>query len=75
VDVLCFEGTKNGLAVGEAVIFFDKTLAERFRLSAQTSRPARFQNALPLRAMVAVLESGAWLRLPKSRNPARRQGE
>ena len=25
VDVLCFGGTKNGLAVGEAVVFFDPT--------------------------------------------------
>jgi threonine aldolase len=30
VDVLCFGGTKNGMAVGEAVIFFDRRLAEDF---------------------------------------------
>ena len=29
VDVLCFGGTKNGLPVGEAVVFFDRRLAER----------------------------------------------
>ena len=29
VDVLCFGGSKNGLAMGEAVVFFDReTLAE-----------------------------------------------
>ena len=30
VDVLCFGGVKNGLAAGEAVLFFDKALAEEF---------------------------------------------
>ncbi len=30
VDVLCFGGTKNGMAVGEAVLFFDKKLAADF---------------------------------------------
>ena len=30
VDVLCFGGTKNGLPVGEAVVFFDRTLSEDF---------------------------------------------
>lgn len=30
VDVLCFSGTKNGLALGEAVVFFNRSLAEDF---------------------------------------------
>ena len=30
VDVLCFGGVKNGLAAGEAVLFFDKALAHEF---------------------------------------------
>ena len=30
VDVLCFSGTKNGLALGETVIFFNRKLAEDF---------------------------------------------
>ena len=30
VDVLCFGGVKNGLAVGEAVLFFDRELAHEF---------------------------------------------
>jgi len=30
IDVLSFGGTKNGLMAGEAVIFFDKSLAEDF---------------------------------------------
>src|SRR5215207_9290070 len=31
VDVLSFGGTKNGMMYGEAVIFFDKTLATDFK--------------------------------------------
>lgn len=30
VDVLCLGGTKNGMAVGEAIIFFDPKLADGF---------------------------------------------
>ena len=30
VDVLCFGGTKNGMACGEAILFFDRKLAEDF---------------------------------------------
>ena len=30
VDVLCFGGSKNGMAVGEAVIYFDHKLSEEF---------------------------------------------
>ncbi len=30
IDVLCLGGTKNGMAVGEAVIFFDPKLAKEF---------------------------------------------
>jgi len=31
VDVLSFGGTKNGLMFGEAVVFFDKSLAKNFK--------------------------------------------
>jgi threonine aldolase len=30
IDVLCFGGTKNGMAVGEAVVFFNRELAREF---------------------------------------------
>jgi len=30
IDVLCFGGTKNGMAVGDAIVFFDRNLAEDF---------------------------------------------
>jgi len=62
VDVLCFGGTKNGMAVGEAVIFFDRALAEDFgyrcKQAGQLASKMRFLSA----PWVALLESGAWLR-------------
>ena len=62
VDVLCFGGTKNGLAVGEAVLFFDKKLAADFdyrcKQAGQLASKMRFLAA----PWVGLLESGAWLR-------------
>ncbi|SNB71153.1 L-threonine aldolase [Arboricoccus pini] len=62
VDVLCFGGTKNGMAVGEAVIFFDKALAADFdyrcKQAGQLASKMRFLSA----PWVGLLESGAWLR-------------
>jgi threonine aldolase len=62
VDVLCFGGTKNGMAVGEAVLFFDPALAEDFdyrcKQAGQLASKMRFLSA----PWVGMLESGAWLR-------------
>jgi threonine aldolase len=61
VDVLCFGGTKNGMAVGEAVLFFDPALALDFdyrcKQAGQLASKMRFLSA----PWVGVLESGAWL--------------
>ncbi len=61
IDVLCFGGTKNGMAIGEAVIFFDKRLAEEFayrcKQAGQLASKMRFLAA----PWVGMLESGAWL--------------
>ena len=62
VDVLCFGGTKNGMAIGEAVIFFDTKLAEDFdyrcKQAGQLASKMRFLAA----PWVHMLETGAWLR-------------
>ncbi len=61
VDVLCFGGTKNGMAVGEAIIFFKKELAQEFayrcKQAGQLASKMRFLSA----PWVGMLESGAWL--------------
>ena len=62
VDVLCFGGTKNGMAVGEAVVFFDTALAQDFdyrcKQAGQLASKMRFLSA----PWVGLLETGAWLR-------------
>nr|WP_297460605.1 low specificity L-threonine aldolase [uncultured Halomonas sp.] len=62
VDVLCFSGTKNGLAMGEAVIFFNRELAEDFdyrcKQAGQLASKMRFIAA----PWLGLLETGAWRR-------------
>jgi threonine aldolase len=61
VDVLCFGGTKNGMAVGEAVLFFDRKLAADFdyrcKQAGQLASKMRFLAA----PWLGMLENGAWL--------------
>jgi threonine aldolase len=62
VDVLCFCGTKNGMAVGEAIVFFDRDLAADFayrcKQAGQLASKMRFISA----PWLGLLETGAWLR-------------
>ena len=62
IDVLCFGGTKNGMAVGEAVLFFNPTLAKDFdyrcKQAGQLASKMRFFAA----PWVGMLQSGAWLK-------------
>src|SRR2546423_11311036 len=62
VDVLCFGGTKNGIAVGEAVVFFNPELAREFeyrcKQGGQLASKMRFLSA----PWVGMLQDGAWLR-------------
>ena len=62
VDVLCFGGSKNGMALGEAVVFFNRELAREFdyrcKQSGQLASKMRFLSA----PWVGMLQDGAWLR-------------
>ncbi len=62
VDVLCFGGTKNGMAVGESVVFFNRELAHEFewrcKQAGQLASKMRFLSA----PWVGILKDGAWLR-------------
>jgi len=62
VDVLCFGGTKNGMGVGEAILFFDRTLAEDFdyrcKQAGQLASKMRFLSA----PWLGMLKDGAWLK-------------
>ena len=62
VDVLCFGGVKNGLAAGEAVLFFDKALAQEFEWRVKQAGHLNSKMRLVTAAWAALLESGAWLK-------------
>ncbi|MBK8454354.1 MAG: low specificity L-threonine aldolase [Thiofilum sp.] len=68
VDVLCFGGTKNGLPIGEAVIFFNKSLAEDFayrvKQSGQLASKMRFISA----PWLGLLEHETWLKNARHAN-------
>jgi threonine aldolase len=68
VDVLCFGGVKNGLAVGEAVLFFDKGLAAEFEWRVKQAGHLNAKMRLVAAPWAALLESGAWLRNARHAN-------
>ncbi len=61
IDVLCCCGTKNGMGIGEAILFFDRALAEDFayrcKQAGQLCSKMRFISA----PWLGLLETGAWL--------------
>jgi len=68
VDVLSFGATKNGSAVGEAVVFFHRELAAEFdyrcKQAGQLASKMRFLTA----PWVGLLQNGAWLRHARHAN-------
>jgi threonine aldolase len=68
VDLLCFGGTKNGMAVGEAILFFDPRLAEDFdyrcKQAGQLASKMRFLAA----PWTGLLQDGTWLRNARHAN-------
>ena len=68
VDVLCLGGTKNGFAIGEAVVFFNRDLAQDFdyrcKQGGQLASKTRFLSA----QWIGMLAGGAWLRRASQAN-------
>ena len=68
IDVLCFGGTKNGLPVGEAIIFFKKELAEDFawrvKQAGQLASKMRFVAA----PWLGLLDGDIWLKNARHAN-------
>src|SRR5207237_6656806 len=62
VEVLCLGGSKNGMGLGEAVVFFNRNLAQEFdyrrKQAGQLASKMRFISA----PWVGMLQEGAWLR-------------
>ena len=70
VDVLCLGGTKNGMGVGEAVVFFDAALAAEFayrcKQAGQLASKMRYLTA----PWVGLLEHDVWLKNARHANAA-----
>lgn len=62
VDVLCFGGTKNGMAVGDCVVFFNHDLAQEFayrcKQAGQLASKMRYLSA----PWVRMLQDDVWLK-------------
>lgn len=75
IDVLTFGGTKNGCPGSEAIVFFDRALAEDFewrrKQGGQLASKMRYLSA----PWIGMLEDGAWLRhASRANESARRLG-
>jgi threonine aldolase len=68
VDVLCFGGVKNGLAVGEAVLFFDRELAAEFEWRVKQAGHLNSKMRLVTAPWLALLEDDLWLRNARHAN-------
>jgi threonine aldolase len=73
VDVLCFGGTKNGLSVGEAVVFFNRELASEFSWRCKQAGQLASKLRLLSAPWVGLLESGAWLTNARHANDCARR--
>jgi threonine aldolase len=62
VDVLSFGGTKNGMAYGDAIVFFNRELAREFEYRRKQAGHLLAKMRFIAAPWVAMLESGAWLR-------------
>lgn len=75
VDVLCFGGTKNGLACSEAVVFFEqgeggdyRRAVGQFELQRKSTGHLLSKHRFMTAPFAAVLTDGAWLRHARHAN-------
>jgi threonine aldolase len=72
VDVLCFGGTKDGAAVGELVIFFDKKISREFDYRAKQAGQLGSKMRFLAAPWLGLLTGDAWLRNAQHANRAAR---
>jgi len=73
VDVLSFGGTKNGLGVGELVIFFDKTASRDFQYRVKQSGHLGSKMRFLASQWLGLLKGDVWLRNARHANEMARQ--
>lgn len=67
-DVLSFGGTKNGMMFGEAVVFFNKKLAENFKFYRKQHMQLASKNRFIAAQFLALLSNDLWLRNAQNSN-------
>src|SRR6266487_3557564 len=72
VNVLCFGGTKNGAAVGDLVIFFDKEISREFDYRAKQAGQLGSKMRFLAAPWLGLLTGDAWLRNAQHANRAAR---
>jgi threonine aldolase len=75
VDVVCFGGTKNGLALGDAIVFFDLDSARDFEYRRKQAGHLLAKMRFVAAGWLALLDSGAWLRNARHANTMARRLE
>ena len=68
VDVLCFGGVKNGLGFGEAVLFFDKILANEFAWRVKQAGHLNSKMRLMTAPWTGLLDGDVWLKNARHAN-------
>ena len=72
VDVLCFGGTKDGVAGGELMIFFDKKISREFDYRAKQAGQLGSKMRFLAAPWLGLLTGDAWLRNAQHANRAAR---
>ena len=73
VDILSFGGTKNGLATGELVIFFDKKSSSDFQYRVKQAGQLGSKMRFLAAPWLGLLSGDVWLRNARHANEAARQ--
>ncbi|MBC8017427.1 MAG: threonine aldolase, partial [Verrucomicrobia bacterium] len=68
VDVLCLGGAKNGLAIGEAVVFVDRELAQEFEDRCKQAGPLASKLRFISAPWIGILEGDTWLKNARHAN-------
>ena len=73
VDVLCFGGTKNGVAAGELVVFFNKKVSHEFDYRAKQAGQLASKMRFLAAPWLGLLNGDVWLRNAQHANRAAKQ--
>ncbi len=73
VDILSFGGTKNGVAAGELVVFFDKKLSRDFQYRVKQAGHLASKMRFIAAPWLGLLNGDVWLRNARHANRAARQ--